>query len=424
MFEQEARSCPGSRGVVRLAFLVSTILAIAAPLLAQPAKFEDVVRNLRNPDAKIRVSAVRLLREAGYAEAIVPIAPLVNDPVNDIQLEAIAAELAFYLVEPIPAKRKVAFVLEVRAEGRGPAAFDAGPLAVWPKAAPAELVDALLAAVDDENKRVRLEAIYTLGVVAGAAGAPLPDAAAARLTKALDHYDPAVRAGAARVVGRLAVKSAIDGLFKAVNDSSASVRFAAIRALGEIRDERAVQVITDQLKYYDKGEGAVAALEALSRIAHPSSVPQFVARLEDRDPKLRRAAIEGLARTGDKDAIAKLVFSVNQDDSSIVRAAMTYALHRQGYANYLARMVDYMYYAEPARQIQGYLIEIGGSVVPGVLPRLNDPDPSVRERLAEVLGAIGDQKTAVELTPLKQDSNRDVAAAATHAIERIKMTQK
>jgi HEAT repeat protein len=424
MREQEARVFSGSRGGVRLALLVSALLSIAAPAVAQPTKFEDVVRSLQNPDQKIRISAVRLLREAGYAEAIVPMAPLVNDPISAIQLEAIDAELAFFLVEPIAATRRVAFVLDVKADGRAPAAFDAGPLAVWPKAAPAELIDALLTAVDDKDKKVRLEAIYTLGVVAGAAGAPLADAAAARLVKALEHYDPMVRAGAARVVGRLRVKSAHDGLLKAVNDSSAAVRLAAIRALGETRDERAVQAITDQLNYYDKGEGAVAALEALGRIAHPSSVPLFVARLEDRDQRIRRAAIEGLARTGDKDAIANLVFSVNQDDSDIVRAAMTYALHRQGYANYLARMVDFMYYDQPARQVQGYLMEIGNSVVPLVLPRLQDPDPGVRERLATVLGAIGDQSTAAVLTPLKQDSNREVASAATHAIERIKMTQK
>jgi HEAT repeat protein len=209
-----------------------------------------------------------------------------------------------------------------------------------------------------------------------------------------------------------------------VNDSSSSVRFAAIRALGEIRDEQAIQAITDQLKYYEKGDGALAALEALARIAHPSSVPMFLARIEDPDPRLRRAAIEGLARAGDKESVSKLVFSVNQDDSDIVRAAMAYALHRQGYPNYLARLVDMMYYPEPARQIQGYLLEVGGTIVPGVLPRLKDPDPGVRERLAIVLGAIGDQSTAVALTPLKQDSAPQVASAATHAIERIKMTQK
>lgn len=409
---------------MRALVLSAVVLAVAAPASAQPAKFEDVVRNLRNPDAKIRISAVRLLREAGYAEAIVPMAPLVADTVNDIQLEAIDSELSFYLVEPVAARRKVAFVLEVRSEGRAPAAFDAGPLAVWPKAAPAELIDSLLTAVDDEHKKVRLEAIYTLGVVAGATGAPLPDAATARLIKALDHYDPAVRAGAARVVGRLKIKTATDSLLKAVNDSSAAVRLAAIGALGEIREERAIQAITDQLNYYDKGDGAAVALEALARIAHPSSAPVFAARLKSRDPRQRRAAAEGIARAGDKETVSKFVFDVNQDESDQVRAAMTYALHRHGYVNYMARMLDFLYYDEPARQVQGYLIELGPAVVGEATPRLKDPDPGVRARLADALGAVGNQATIAILEPLKQDSHREVASAATHAIERIKMTQK
>jgi len=409
---------------VRLALLASLLTSIAAPASAQPVKFEDVVRNLRNPDAKIRISAVRLLREAGYAEAIVPMAPLVADTINEIQLEAIDSELSFYLVEPVPARRKVALVLEVRSEGRAPAAFEAGPLAVWPKAAPAELIDSLLTAVDDEHKKVRLEAIYTLGVVAAASGAPLSDAAAARLIKALDHYDPAVRTGAARVVGRLKLKTATDGLLKAVNDSHEGVRLAAIRALGEVREERALQAITDQLNYYDKGEGAAVALEALARIAHSSSRPVFAARLQNRDPRQRRAAVEGLARIGDKETVSTFVFAVNQDDADIVRAAMTYALHRHGYANYIARMLDFTYYAGPARQVQGYIIELGPAVVPELAPRLKDPDPGVRARLAEVLGAVGDPAAVALLEPMKQDSQREVAAAATHAIERIKMAQK
>jgi HEAT repeat protein len=409
---------------VRLMLFVPALLSAAVIASSQPAKFEDVVRNLRNPDPKIRVSAVRLLREAGYREAIGPMAPLVNDPVNEIQLEAIDSELSFFLVEPIAAKKRVALVVEVRAEGRAPAAFDAGPLAVWPKAVPPELIDALLTAVDDEHKKVRLEAMYTLGVVAGASGAPLPEPAAGRLVKALDHYDPAIRAAAARVIGRLQVKSATAGLLKAVNDSSAPVRFASLRALGEIRDERSVQAITEQLNYYERGEGAWSALGALARIAHPSSVPVFQAYLTNKDPQLRRAAVEGLARTGDDKVVAVFVQTVNQDEDEAVRAAMAFALHKKGYANYLGRLIDFMDHDRSAVQIQGYLMEMGPSVVPQVVPRLQEPDEGVREHLAAVLGMLGDQSTVPALAPLKDDPHSDVAAAATHAIERIKMTQK
>jgi HEAT repeat protein len=409
---------------LRLMALVPAFAVLASPALAQPAKFEDVVRNLRNPDPKIRVSAVRLLREAGHTEAIGPMAPLVNDPVNEIQLEAIDSELTFFLVEPIPTKRRIGLVVELRSGGRALAAFEAGPLAVWPKAAPAELIDTLLTAVDDENKKVRFEAIYTLGVIAGATGAPPADAAVARLIKALDHYDPAIRAGAARVVGRLKIKSASEGLLKAVNDSSAPVRFASIRALGEIGDERALQAITEQLNYYERGEGAWSALDALARIAHASSLPVFKARLADRDPQLRRAAVEGLARLGDKASIEPFVFAVNQDESEAVRAAMAFALCKNGHVNYLGRMIDLMDNAQTARQVQGYMLELGPAIVQRMLPRLQEPDEGVREHLATVLGALGDQAVVTALTPLKEDRDREVASAATNAIERIKMTRK
>jgi HEAT repeat protein len=61
------------------------------PAVAQQLRFDDVIRNLRNPDPKVRLAAVQVLRESKYPEAIGPIAPLVNDPVDQIQLEAIAA---------------------------------------------------------------------------------------------------------------------------------------------------------------------------------------------------------------------------------------------------------------------------------------------------------------------------------------------
>ena len=406
---------------VRLMVLVPAVFVTAAvaSIAQQPAKFEDVVRNLRNPDPKIRISAVRLLRETGYAEAITPLASVISDQVNEIQLEAIDAELSFFLVEPVPTKKHVALVVEVRTEGRAPAAFELGPLAVWPKPVPVELVDALLQAVDDDNKKVRVEAIYTLGAIGSPATIKLSEAATARLLKALDHYDPAVRAGAARVVGRLQVKSAGDALLKAVNDSNAEVRYASIRALGEIDDERAIQALTEQLSYYGSGEGAWSALDALARIAHPSSVSVFQSRLADKDPYLRRAAAEGMARAGDVKSVEPFVTESNQDPSEMVRAAMTFALYKKGHPNYLGRLIDFMDSDRLMPQIYGYLVELGPSIVAPAVVRLKEPDVDVRRNLVTILGVLGDQSTAIVLTPYKEDRSREVATAASNAIERI-----
>lgn len=393
------------------------LLALVQAPAAQQMPFEDVVRNLRNPDAKVRLSALRVLREADYPEAIEPIAPLVNDPVDQIQLEAIAAELGFFLVEDVPEKKRVAWIIEVRHAGKAPAAFALGPLAVWPREAPGELIAALLRAVDDENAKVRLEAIYALGVMAKP---PLADGAAQLVIKALDHYDAAVRAGAARVAGRLQVKAAGDALIKAVNDSNAQVRMASMRALGEIGEARAVQALTDQFTFYGKGEGAWAALEALARIAHSSSVPLFKARLSDRDPFLRRASAEGLGRSGDTSETSALETGAGNDDSEMVRAAMAFALQKLG-RNYVPRLVDVLDTPRMVPQVQGYLLELGPSLAPTLISHLQDPDAAIRARIAELLGAFGGDAALAALQPLTQDRDREVMNAATRAIERITM---
>ncbi len=292
-----------------------TLFLCICPLLcrvaaAQQVRFDDVVRNLRNPDPKVRLNAVRLLREAKYPEAVTPMAPLVTDPIDEIQLEAILAELSFFLVDDVPSRKRVALVVEVRNAGGAPAAFDLGPLAVWPRPVPPELIRGLLQAIDDEHPRVRLEATYALGCIARP---PLDGQWAPQIVKALDHYDPAIRTAAARVAARLEVKAAGETLIKALNDSSAPVRYAAMRALGTLREELAVVALTDQFTFYGKGEGAWSALDALARIGHGSSVPLFKARLADRDPFLRRAAAEGLGRSGDTSELAALEIGAGND---------------------------------------------------------------------------------------------------------------
>lgn len=391
----------------------------AAPAAGQQIRFDDVIRNLRNPDPNARFDSLRLLREARYADAIGPIAALINDPIDAIQLEAIAAELAFFMVEDVSAKKRFAFLVEKRSAGHAAAAFDAGPLVTWPRPVPPEVIRGLLKAADDESAKVRFEAIYALGVIARP---PFPAEFDADLIKVLDHYDPAMRAGAANVIGRLRVASAGTALIGAVNDSNAAVRFAAIRALGFLRHEPAVHALTEQLKFYGRGEGAWSTLDALARIASPASVPVFKSRLTDKDPFIRRAAAEGLARTGDTSEIAALEVGAGNDPSEMVRAAMAFALQKSG-RNYIPRIVDTMDSAKMAPQASEYLIELGLSIVPVLVSHLQDPDDAIRGNVALVLGAIGGETALTALQPLTQDRDRDVARAATRAIERIKMAQ-
>ena len=395
--------------------LLWAFFVLCGSAAAQPASYQDVVRNLRNPDPKVRVSAIRLLRESRYPQAAGPIAPLVTDPVTQVQLQAIAAELSFFLVEPIPERKKVAFLVEVRNPGPAVTAFELGPLAVWPHPVPPELVRGLLEAVDDEDKKVRTEAIYTLGTIVRP---PLAEDAVPQLVKALDHYDPAIRAAAARVAGRLDVKALADALIKAVNDSNSDVRFAAMRALGAIGEDRAVEALTEQFHFYAKGEGAASALDALARIADPSSVPLFKSQLSSKDPFLRRAAADGLGRTGDTSETSALQMTAGNDSSAMVRAAAAFALQKLG-QHYIPRLVEFMTSARMAPQIAEYLVELGPPVVPELLPHLQDSNTAIRANVAQVLGVLGGPAATAALQALATDRDRVVSQAATRAIERM-----
>jgi HEAT repeat protein len=399
-----------------LAVAAATFVAATAGIGAQPARFDDVVRNLRNPDPKIRLSAVRLLREAKYPEAIVPVAALIGDPLDPIQLEAIAAELSFFLVDDVPERRRRALIIEVRNRGGAQAAFLQGPLAVWPRPVPPEVILALLKAVDDETARVRLEAIYAAATIGRG---PLAPESEQLLIKALDHYDPQVRGGAALFAGRAGITAAADPLIKLVNDSDSGVRYAAMRALGQLREQRAVVALTEQLKYYNKGEGAWSALDGLAHIAHPSSIPIFTERLADKDPNLRRAAAEGLARSGDKSQMGAFETGAGNDGSDVARAAMTFALQKLG-RNYVPRLVEFLDDGRIELQVQEYFLELGQPVEKELIPSLQEPDPSIRAAVAEVLGAIGGAASLATLQGL-QEKDKLAADAVSRAVERIKM---
>jgi HEAT repeat protein len=399
----------------KLAPIAVVICLSAGVASAQQLRFDDVVRNLRHPDPKTRLSAIHLLRDAKYPEAIAPITPLVLDPIDEIQLEAIAAELSFFLEQDMKSKRMVGFVLEKRRSGIARGAFDLGPHAVWPRTSPPELVSALLQAVDDESEKVRLDAIYAVGVVGRA---PLAPDQVARLAKALDHYDPAVRAGAARVIGRLKVAETADALIKAVNDSQADVRYASMRALGAIGEPRAIKALTEQLAYYKKGEGAWSALDALARIGSHASVPVFRERLQDKDPFIRRAAIEGVGRTGDAESVSVLERSATMDDAPMVRLAAVFALQKLG-RNTAARVVDLMRTDQMIAQAQEYLVELGAPMTPTLVPRLQEPDATVRAAVADVLGVIGDASIVPALEAAAKDRDPSVASAARRAILRL-----
>jgi HEAT repeat protein len=98
---------------------------------------------------------------------------------------------------------------------------------------------ALSTALSDTEGKVKLAALHSAGRLNN-----FSDVAA--VTKLISDGDPAVRRGAAEVIGTLRAKEGVDGLMNiAKNDPDSNVRNAACHSLGALHDARARSVLED-----------------------------------------------------------------------------------------------------------------------------------------------------------------------------------
>src|SRR5262245_58675930 len=138
----------GEKGRKVAAAMVAVLILPALPAtpasLAPQVPFEQAIKDLANPDSGARLRTVQMLRDAAYPEAAVPLAALVNDPIDQVQFEAIAAELNIFLAEKITARRRVGGIVELRKGLDAEAIFSAGPLAIGSDVVPGELLTAFV----------------------------------------------------------------------------------------------------------------------------------------------------------------------------------------------------------------------------------------------------------------------------------------
>ena len=418
--------------MLRAVSAIPIVLALAVPASAGQISFEQATHDLTSADATTRLRAVQLLKEAAYPEAALPVALLVTDPRDDIQFEAIAAELNIFMAEKIVTRRKIGGVIEVRNAVAADAAFSAGLLVLGPRPVPPEVLTALRAGARDDNPRVALEALYAFGTLAvepsGEGRRGVLASSGADLASMVGAPDPALRFAAVRVLGRVFAwrardepvePSVGDAVIAALNDKDRAVQQAAMEALGAMRYERAVQALTELFQYYGKGDLAAASLDAVAHIAHASSLPLLTAQLASKNNVLKVIAIEGLARAGDKSKYADIQTAAAgfRGEEMLLAASFASAALAGGTLDPLAEALAR---SKLHDQAKGYLTELapGRSAAYGRF--LQDPDPRMRADLADALALSYDATALPAVEALLKDRDPQVVRAATRAAARLR----
>lgn len=161
-------------------------------------------------------------------------------------------------------------------------------------------IDIQIDLLNDPDWVVRREAAITLGEMAD-------ERCVEPLAKALRDGDWQVREVAIEAMGHVG-SPAVEMLIRLLRDWD--VRKYAILALGKIRDERVLDPLMHQLRNDEFRDDAINALVELGE----PSVPRFIAALKDRDENVRKAAVLGLGRIKNSEAIDPLIDMLGDND--------------------------------------------------------------------------------------------------------------
>ena len=198
-----------------------------------------------------------------------------------------------------------------------------------------------------------------------------------------------MRAAAVRALANLGDTRAVEPLIDMLHDGEDWVFRTAVKALPKTGDRRAVTPLVRALSRSDEWARRTAA-EALGDVGDRRSVEPLVRALGDQDESVRRAAATALGRIGDPRAVKPLRDCALSDDSGWVRVAAAGALGAIGLpaTDALVAVVKDRSGDVLERSIRA-LARVGAPAVEPLLALLVATKPSTRQTARRALAAIG-----------------------------------
>jgi len=424
---------------VRHATAVAVLLAAVSAGAAAKPSFEDLVANLKSPNASTRQEAAAALGKSRRREAVTPLAALVRDPEARVRLEVVRALRALRDASGVPAlitslgdgdrdvrEEAIGTLVEIYTERDriGPVGrfleifsdeYDRTSIAPYTVVDPA-VEQGLAGSLRDQDPAIREQAALALGILNARSALPA-------LANALRDPDAGVRGAAATAIGK--VGTAADGraLIPLLADEDAEVRNRVLQAIGVLRVREAGPPLRQMYEANRRREAGVRVLAALSRIADPAQADLFQEVVQDPDPERKRLAIEGLGRISDPSRLPAFKKDYQREKTDELRLAYSFALTLLGDRAFVDTIVLNLPSRTLGTRSRNYLLEMGSEVLPDLYPYLGDPDPEIRAALCDVIALIGDVDAVARLTPLINDPSPKVADRANRAVEKLRRGQ-
>ena len=237
------------------------------------------------------------------------------------------------------------------------------------------------------------------------------------IARVADH-DPARRASACRVAGRVGEAVAIPLLTERLRDQAPEVRRAAVRALGELRAVEAIDAIAETIEAMGEWTNLLLVM-ALVRMG-PAAAPA-VGRLlaASRSSAMTKALLQVTGRIGvaADPALVRVLAAHREPEVRVeaIRVLGTIAADAEAAAVCLDAMDDPEW---PVRALAAWAVgRVGDDRALARLSRaMGDPAYWVRHHVAEAMGALGERGAEALRRGLADDNPfvRDMAAQALY----------
>ncbi len=392
--------------------------------IGKPA-ISSLINALRRTEPTVRSGAAKSLGLMGSVarRAAPALARSLEDPVEGVQQEAMDAlrrigrEAVSSLTKALGhRKRQDVRILAARALGRiGPEAVRGG-------------LSALVRALNDPHKNVRIEACQALARIGKPAAAAVP----VLITLLGDKFDK-VQQAAKRALAKLGEPplSALPGLIQIMSSKFTSVRQTSASYMGSWGAEGRGAVPALLAALGDPvSEVKVASVDSLAEIGVPA-IPALIKALKGRDDQLRIRACRGLGKIGTSasSATVAVIKLLDHKNALEVRLASVEAVVAigvplgpaiQGLVLAL-RDTEVVVRAEAAKGL-GQLGPLAAQASAGVLIKaLSDDAWSVRANATESLGKMGQlaRKAAPVMVYMLTDEMVNVRKQAQIALVKI-----
>lgn len=266
----------------------------------------------------------------------------------------------------------------------------------------------------DDDPNVRIVAARALGQIEDPRGVE-------SLAAAVNDSERDVRLAVVHALGDIGSADAIDALTAVTRDGDVEIRETAVWALGQIEDSRAVPAVSQVLT--SDGDAGVRrqAAWALGQIEHASAVPALAQALNDDDVKVRRMAVWSMGQIEDARAVEPLIGVLNDSDLEIRRQAIRAlgGIESRQAVDPLIALLD-----DPEVEIREMAIWALGQIddpraAPAIARKLSDSSVAVRRRAASALGSLEPETAPPPLIEALRDSDPTVVGQAIVALGRI-----